>query len=64
MGQQVHQGDLRRIANAIKHRLAGEHAANRHAIDAAGQLALVPDFHAMGNAGLVQLAIGGRASGA
>ena len=39
---QRRQRDLRRVGHAVEHRLAEERAAERHAVQPAGQLAVLP----------------------
>ena len=51
---QMHQRHLRPVADAREHRLAGEQAADRHAVDAAAQLAVAPDLDAVRLAEAVQ----------
>ena len=46
-GQPRH-GDLRGVGPPREHRLTEEHAPDRHAVDAAGQLAVHPDLDGMG----------------
>src|SRR5262249_39805006 len=46
--QQKHQGRLGSTPLRAEHRLAGKEAANRHAVEAAGQLLLLPNLHTMG----------------
>ena len=47
MFRQMKQRHLRRIAHAMKHRFAREKSANRHAINAARQFAVLPAFEAV-----------------
>ena len=53
---QVHQRHLRGVAGGAEHALAEEHAADRHAVEAADQVSVLPGFHRMGMAELVQFA--------
>ena len=45
---EVGQGDLGGVRRAVEHRLAAEHAADQHAVDAADQAVAVPDLEAVG----------------
>jgi len=55
---EVHQRDFRGIRHKRKHRFAVEHAAEGHAVKAAGEFAGDPGFHRMCDAGGVQFAVG------
>ena len=59
-GGEVDERDLGGVGRAVEHRLAAEHAADEHAVDAADQALAVPDLDAVGVAEPVQLAVGGR----
>jgi len=48
------QGEFRSVGHAVEHRLAKECPTELHAIEAAGELSVAPDFHRMGMAGVVQ----------
>src|SRR5260370_18302133 len=52
------QGHLGGVGPAAEHRLAGKQAANRHAIEPAGQLPVPVNFQAVGPAEIVQFLIG------
>ena len=56
--QQVEQRDLRRVAGAVEHRFAGEESADSDAVDAAGELVLLPALEAVGMALLVEARVG------
>src|SRR5690348_7249867 len=56
---QVHQGDFTRVAPAEEHALAEERAAQRHAVQPAGQLVFLPRLDAVRVAQLVQLLVDG-----
>src|SRR2546427_11546699 len=58
MLDQMPQGDFRGVGNAMKHRFAGEEAANRHAINAADKRLALPAFEAMRMAVLMEERIG------
>ena len=53
---EVHQGHLRGVPRHAEHALAEEHAADRHAVEAADQMAVLAGFHRVGVAELVQFA--------
>src|SRR5689334_13056421 len=53
----MHERDLRRIARAMKHALAEEGAAQRHAIEAADQFDALIDLDGVAVAALEQCAI-------
>ena len=54
---QMHQRNFRGVARAVEHALAEEGAAERDAIEPAGQLIAVIDFDGMAMAVLVEAAI-------
>jgi hypothetical protein len=53
-----HQRHLRGVGDVVEHRLAGEQAADRHAVQAAHQLAVRPRLDRVGPAEAVQRAVG------
>src|SRR5262245_25627709 len=53
----MHQRHFRGVAHAVKHALAEEGAAEADAIEAAGQIAVLPDLDAVAMAELMQAAI-------
>ena len=55
---QARHRDLRRVDPQREHRLAEEHAADRHAVDAAGQFAVHPHLDRMRQSGGVQRGVG------
>src|SRR3984893_6082322 len=54
---QMHERDLRGIAGPVEHALAEERASEGHAVEAADQLVVRIDFHAVTVAALMQLAV-------
>ncbi len=56
--RQPHQRDLGGVGFAAEHGFAVEHAADRHAVETADQLAVAPGFHRMRVAGLEQAGVG------
>src|SRR5436305_1823969 len=57
---EVGQGDLGGVADAVKHRFAGEESANRDAIDASDQFAALPGLDAVGMTEFVQPRVRGN----
>lgn len=55
---EVEEGDFGGVGNAVEHGFAGEEPADGDAVDAAGQLAALPAFEAVGVAGFVEASIG------
>src|SRR6185437_16864186 len=47
VSQQMDQGDLRSVANAVEHRLCREQSAHGDAVSSARQLAIAPDLDAV-----------------
>lgn len=58
MVYQMGQSDLRGVADAEKLRLGGEQSSDRHAVDTAGKLVLMPYLDAVRVPQLVQLGVG------
>jgi len=56
-GDEINEGDLARIARSREHALAEERAAEMYAIEAAGELAVLPDLDRVTMAQREQLAI-------
>src|SRR5438046_506782 len=56
--------DFGGVSDAVKHRFAGEEAADGHAIDASDELLALPTFEAVGVSLLVHLRVGVQEFGA
>ena len=54
---QVGEGDLRGVGDAMEHRLAAEQPSHLHAVESAHERAFPPYLDAVGEAAAVQLAI-------
>ena len=55
---EVDQGDFAGVAGVVEHAFAEKCAADAHAIEAAGEFAVTPDFDAVGELQVVKTAIG------